>query len=130
MKTRWILGLALLLGWATLSHSQIVGPNDPCRHTRANGSGTARADITISLSVVTVLTKDPARCGALVTNVAGVAPIRCAGIDNGDPSGTAGYRINPGSTLDLELAAQEGWKCIRDTTATSDATISILELYQ
>jgi hypothetical protein len=128
---RWGLGLALLVLSVGLSQAQTTGPNDSCRHARANRSAAVpRQDIAIDTTAVTVIVANGLLCGGIIQNTSPTQALRCAAISDGAPTAVEGFRVPPGSTLMLGLEAQPGWACVRDTTATSAGSVSIVELFQ
>jgi len=125
-----LLLVAVLLGSGVDGGAQQIGPSDACRHARANVQGIARAPITVSTTAVTVIAKNPAICKAIIFNKSSTQMVNCAGINDGDPTAVAGFPVPAGAALSLDLEAQDGWRCVRDTSATADADLAVLELYQ
>lgn len=110
-------------------HAQVVGLQDPCRHVKANELGTTRQDIPIDTTAVQVIPTNVRLCGATILNTSATQALRCAGVNDGLPTATAGGKIPPGAILQLGLESQDGWYCIRDTSATGSATVSIYTMY-
>lgn len=124
MSRRLLLGVLLLaLGVVARSEAQT---NEKCKLTTPNRSGTAGADITVSTAAVTVIAANTALCKAMMTNLSQTNAIRCRAIGT-DPTATTGFKVLPYQVLALDQDAQLGLKCIRDTTATGDVTVTVLE---
>lgn len=120
MQKVW--GLVALLV-ASLWGSSVVA--EPCPTAVVNRLGSSNADITVSTTAVTVLSRNDSRCRALIFNNATAAnAMRCApsGVT---PTSTVGYLIPGGATLTLDVGSQQAWQCIR--AAAADATVSTLE---
>jgi hypothetical protein len=120
--------VVFLLLTSLAAHAQPVGLTDPCRHAKANVSGIARADITINTSPVVVIAPNPRICKALIFNTSSSQALRCAGTADGAPTAVAGVKLPPGSSLTMDLEAQEGWQCVRDTSATGSADVTVIQL--
>ena len=125
----WGLGLALLVLWAGLSQAQQTGMQDPCRQVKANELGTTRQDIFVDTSAVQVIPTSARLCGATILNTSATQALRCAGVQDGLPTAVAGGKLPPGAILQLGLESQEGLFCIRDTSATGSATVSVFTVY-
>jgi hypothetical protein len=118
-----LLLVAVLLGGEVAA--QPVGPQDPCRHLRANPSGIAKAPIVVSNSPVVILTRDATRCGAIVTNRSSTQTASCMTMDDGVPTAAAGFPLAPLGVLNFTLEAQEGLRCIREGSVPDDSSLSM-----
>jgi hypothetical protein len=124
-KRPWLGGVvALLLLAASLASAQQL-----CRMGRANRQGTARADLVISTTAVTVVGRNETLCGALILNCSTSQAMRCAFRSDGAPTATAGQLVPVGQKLELGYEASDGILCIRDTSATGDSCASVTELF-
>ena len=129
---RWVLSLCLVCflldPWLPSLQAQPVGQQEPCRTLKANRAGTSRQSITVSTAAITVVTANQRLCDAILVNTSNTQKLRCAAPLDGTPTSTAGFEFLPLQTLSLELAAQKGLLCIRDTSASADAIVSVIEL--
>jgi hypothetical protein len=123
MQTRLglVLGL-LLLGLSTAAFAQ----QNPCRHVKATPRNTGTC-IAVSTVPIIVATNNVGRCSMILINNSG-NPMRCTDFDiDGDPTGTKGIPIGAGVAATFGTEGQGTWKCIRDTTATGDASACLGE---
>lgn len=101
------------------------GPStSPCKTIAVNSQGVANADITVDATAggVSVLAASATRCGAVVVNV-GTADMRC-GPTSMTVSATAGFLIQAGGKLALDLEGQQAMKCIRTTGTSTTASVA------
>lgn len=122
---RWIILLGILgLALAGIAHAQNQG--ERCKQSYPNRSGTDGADITVSTEAVTVIAANTALCKALVTNTSQLNAIRCRAPGT-EPTATTGFKLLPYQVMALDQDAQRGLRCIRDTSASGDVTVTTLE---
>src|SRR5262245_45401879 len=95
----WLLTCVL----ASAAWAQQIGPNDACRQLKANELGVARADISVDVTAVQVVPTTGSLCKALIYNTSTTNAVRCAGGLEAVPTSTAGFKINAGAALALEL---------------------------
>lgn len=124
---RWLTVVVLLL-LVSGAQAQQAGKQDTCRNLKANPSGTGRQPITVSTSAITVVAANQKLCDAVLTNTSNTQKLRCAAIPDGDPTASAGFDFLPLQVISLEFAAQKGLKCVRDTSASADVIVSVIEL--
>jgi hypothetical protein len=124
-----LLSVLVVLCLVPTPQAQVVGLEDPCRHTKANELGVARADIPLDTTAIQVVPTSVRLCGAIILNTSTTQAARCAGVNDGLPTATAGFRLGPGLALILTLEAQDGIFCIRDTTATASTSVTVFTLY-
>lgn len=120
---RWLIfgsSLAMLLLMAQGIHAQT------CRGEKANRKGTARADIAISNTAVTIADRNTSRCALWISNNGGNA-MRCSDVTNdGAPTATAGIEFASGKERTIIDSAQGLWQCI-NVSLDADTTANVSE---
>ena len=123
MRIFLVLVVMMLAGVSQALAQSQTGPNDACR------GWDVLPNVTVTTSAVTVLAADPKLCGVIIMNRSNADVMRCRGIAAGDPTSTLGIPVDPGGVLTLDLQAQRGVKCVRDTTAAADVPVVVTPLF-
>ena len=123
---RWVfLGTVLVLLWSAPSWAQ---QGEQCQHGFPNRNGVSGGNITVGTTPVTVVTPNTRLCRAFVTNVSTNQSLRCRQVDGTEVTATGGFQVLPQQVMSMDKDAQLGWRCVRDTTATADAAVSVYEI--